>query len=187
MPGNLALTLTALAAGLALALIAALARPTTQTSAGPNLNVEEQAFVTLINNYRQANGLRPLAIDWEMQSSSGRMSNDVGVEAYFSHTDSLGRSPWTRMCAFDYCDDTWMAENIAAGYSTASEVFTAWKSSPGHNANMLSSNYVAMGISRVFVSGSPYGWYWTNDFGGVQSDASALSGGETTTTPTPVP
>jgi uncharacterized protein YkwD len=31
------------------------------------------------------------------------------------------------MCAFEYCYDTWMGENIAAGYSTASDVFTAWK------------------------------------------------------------
>jgi uncharacterized protein YkwD len=69
MPRKLALTLTALAAVLALALAATLARPTTQTSAAPNLNVEEQAFVVLINNYRQANGLGPLAFDWEMQSS----------------------------------------------------------------------------------------------------------------------
>jgi uncharacterized protein YkwD len=181
--GNLALTLTALAAGVALTLAAALARPTTQTSAAPNLNVEEQAFVVLINNYRQANGLGPLALDWEMQSSSDWMSNDTGVKSYFSHTDSLDRNPWTRMCAFEYCYDTWMGENIAVGYSTASDVFTAWKSSRDHNVNMLGPNYVAMGISRVFVAGGPYDWYWVNDFGGVQSNASAPSGGGSTRTP----
>jgi uncharacterized protein YkwD len=81
------------------------------------------------------------------------------------------------MCDFEYCFDTWMGENIAAGYSTASDIFTAWKNSPDHNANMLSSNYVAMGISRVYIAGSPYGWYWANDFGGVHSNASAPSGG----------
>jgi uncharacterized protein YkwD len=126
----------------------------------------------------------PLALDWEMQSSSDWMSNDAGLKASFSHTDSLGRSPWTRMCAFDYCDDTWMGENIAAGYTTASDVFTAWKNSPDHNANMLSSNFIAMGISRVYLSGSPFGWYWTNDFGGVKSTASARSGGGSSSTPT---
>jgi uncharacterized protein YkwD len=184
MPRKLALTLTALAAGLALALVFALARPAAQTSADPNLDTEEQAFITLINNYRQANGLGPLAIDWEMQGSSDWMSNDMGVKAYFSHTDSLGRDPWTRMCAFGYCYNTWMGENIAAGYTTASDVFTAWKNSPGHNANMLGSNYVAMGISRVYVSGSPYGWYWTNDFG-VQSNAAPAAA--PTNTPAPAP
>jgi uncharacterized protein YkwD len=163
----------------ALTLAAAIAGPATQTSAAPNLNVEEQAFIVLINNYRQANSLGPLALDWEMQSSSEWMSNDTGVKSYFSHTDSLDRNPWTRMCAFEYCYDTWMGENIAAGYSTASDVFTAWKNSPDHKANMLNSDYVAMGISRVFVAGSPFGWYWTNDFGGVESNASTPSGGST--------
>jgi uncharacterized protein YkwD len=185
MPRKLALALTALAAGLALVIVFALAHPTAQTSADPNLDTEEQAFVTLINDYRQANGLGPLAIDWEMQSSSDWMSNDMGVKAYFSHTDSLGRDPWTRMCAFGYCYNTWMGENIAAGYTTASDVFTAWKNSPGHNANMLGSNYIAMGISRVYVTGSPYGWYWTNDFGGVQSNAAPPTGPTNTPTPTP--
>jgi uncharacterized protein YkwD len=97
-----------------------------------------------------------------------------------SHTDSLGRDAWTRICDFEYCYDTWVGENIAAGYSTAIDVFTAWKNSPDHNSNMLSSNYVAMGISRVYIAGSPYGWYWTNDFGGVQSNASAPSGSSST-------
>ena len=40
-------------------------------------------------------------------------------KAYFSHTDSLGRDPWTRMCYFGYCYNTWKGENIAAGYVTA--------------------------------------------------------------------
>lgn len=81
MSRKLVLALAALAAGMALALAAALAHPTTQTSAAPNFNVEEQAFVVLINNYRQVNGLGPLALDWEMQSSSDWMSNDTGVKS----------------------------------------------------------------------------------------------------------
>ena len=176
MSRKLAVT-TALIAGFAICTLVALAMSARATSADPQLDSEEQSFVTLINSYRAQNGLGPLSIDWEMQASSDWMSNDMGVKAYFSHTDSLGRDPWTRMCAFDYCNDTWMGENIAAGYSTASDVFTAWKNSPGHNANMLNSNYIAMGISRTYVVGSPFGWYWTNDFGGVRSNSPAGSGG----------
>ena len=81
-----------------------------------------------------------------------------------------------RLCTFNYGYNTWMGENLGAGYRTASEAFTGWKDSPGHNANMLGPNYTAMGISRRFVSGSPHGWYWTNEFGGVQGKASAPRG-----------
>ncbi len=162
--------------GFALAFIVSPGHPHAGALAAPKLGTQEQAFVALINGYRQENGLQPLTVDWELQSSSDWMSNDTGVKSYFSHTDSLGRNPWTRMCAFDYCYDTSVGENLAAGYRTASEVFTAWKNSPDHNANMLGSNYITMGISLVHVSDSPYGWYWTNDFGGVRSDASAPTG-----------
>ena len=49
---------------------------------------------------------------------------------------------------------------------TAAAVFQGWKNSPGHNANMLSANFKVLGVSLVYVSGSPYGSYWTTDFGG---------------------
>ena len=206
MPRTLALSLIAAAAGVALAAVLAFAGPAARTSADPNLDSEEQTFVTLINNYRAQNGLGPLSIDWEMQASADWMSTDMGINGYFDHYDhctgdcvnghqysaSVSRSPWTRMCTFGYCYNTWMAENIAAGYSTAQGVFTAWQNSPGHNANMLGAHYIAMGIARVYVPGSPYGWYWTNDFGGVQSNAAGPAGGNGATntpssTPSPAP
>jgi uncharacterized protein YkwD len=186
MPRKLTVT-TALIVALAICTFVALARSASPASADPQLDSEEQAFVTLINNYRAQNGLGPLSIDLEMQASSDWMSNDMGVNAYFSHTDSLGRDPWTRMCAFGYCYNTWMGENIAAGYNTAQSVFTAWQNSPGHNANMLGAHYTAMGISRVFTAGSPYGWYWTNDFGGVNSNAAPPGSATPTPAPTPTP
>jgi uncharacterized protein YkwD len=178
MPRKLILTLGGALGGLIAALVFALAMPAASTSADPQLDPEEQAFVTLINNYRAQNSLGALSIDWEMQASSDWMSADMGQKAYFSHTDSGGRSPWTRMCSFGYCYNTWMGENIAAGFSTAQSVFTAWQ-------NSLGSNYTAMGISRVYTAGSPYGWYWTNDFGGVNSNSSPPS--DNTATPTASP
>jgi uncharacterized protein YkwD len=177
----------ALIAGLAICLFVALTRSASPASADPQLDSEEQAFVTLINTYRSQNGLGPLSIDWEMQASSDWMSADMGQKGYFSHTDSLGRDPWTRMCDFGYCYNTWKGENIAAGYATAQSVFTAWQNSPGHNANMLGANYTAMGISRVYTGGSPYGWYWTNDFGGVNSNAPPPGSATPTSTPTHTP
>jgi hypothetical protein len=60
-----------------------------------------------------------------------------------------------------------MAENIAAGNSTAQATFEQWRNSSGHNANMLHSNMRTIGIGRAFVAGSPYGWYWTTEFGSI--------------------
>jgi uncharacterized protein YkwD len=177
-----ALALFALALALAIGIGGA-----STTSADPQLDSEEQQFVTLINNYRAQNGLGPLAIDWELQASADWMSDDLGRNAYFSHTDSLNRDPWTRMCDFGYCYNTYKGENIAGGFTTAQAAFTAWQNSPGHNANMLGSHYTVMGIARVYTAGSPYSWYWTNDFGGQASGAAPPGGSTSTPTRSPTP
>jgi uncharacterized protein YkwD len=173
----------ALALVVAFAAMAVAARPESTEATTP-LTSEEQAFLTLINNYRQQNGLGTLTVDTKLQDASEWMSIDMGVNAYFSHTDSLGRDPWARMAAFGYNYNTWKGENLAAGTSSAQTAFNLWKDSPGHNANMLGANYTAIGIARRYTAGSPYSWYWTTDFGGFLSSPMPP---QSSTTPTPAP
>src|SRR5437764_11004248 len=63
----------------------------------PTLDAEQSAFVILINNYRAQNGAGPLQVSVTLQQSSQWMSGDMAAKNYFSHTDSLGRDPFTRM------------------------------------------------------------------------------------------
>ncbi len=133
------------------------------------LDSEEQAFLTLINNYRQANGLGSLSLNGELNAAADWMSKDMAAKDYFSHTDSLGRDPFQRMAAFGYNYNTWKGENLAAGVDTAQAALGLWKGSPGHNANMLNPNFKVIGIARAYGDGSTYGWYWTTDFGGQGS------------------
>ncbi len=143
--------------------------------------------MTLINDYRAENGLGPLSVDPSLQAASEWMSTDLGEQNYFSHTDSLGRSPWDRMCDFNYCHNTWKAENIAAGYDTAEAAFDGWRNSPGHNSNMLGENYLVMGIALVYTPGSTYGYYWTNDFGGYVAEPPPPPAPTSTPSPDPTP
>lgn len=138
---------------------------------------EEQAFLGLINNYRAQNGKGALTLSTNLNRAATWMAADMGAKGYFSHTDSLGRSPSTRAQNCDYPSGA--GENIAAGgaWSSASAAFQAWKNSSGHNANMLNGSYTKIGISRVYTAGSPYGWYWVTDFGLVNDGTS--SGGST--------
>jgi hypothetical protein len=140
--------------------------PVDETAVSAALDSEEQAFLALINDYRQQNGRVPLVPEAATEAAAVWMSGDLGANAYFSHTDSLGRSPWTRMCDFGYCYATSKGENIAGGTGSAQIAFNLWKDSPGHNANMLNSTFRVIGIGRVYTPGSPFGWYWTTDFGG---------------------
>jgi uncharacterized protein YkwD len=131
----------------------------------------EREFLTLINNYRQQNGLQPLASSRALNIASYKHSKDMGERRYFSHTTPEGLAPWDRMAAEGYTYNTHKAENIAAGQPTAQQVFDGWSSSSGHNQNMLNPNLRVIGIGRVAVPGSPYGIYWTTKFGG-HADAS---------------
>lgn len=146
------------------------------------LDTEEQAFLTLINNYRQQNGLAALQASVSLTTAAKWMSGDMAQKNYFSHTDSLGRDPFTRMRAFNYNYNTYMGENIAAGYSDAANTFAQWKNSSGHNANMLNPNYKVIGVGRVANASSAYRYYWTTDFGGYVDQVISSSG-----PPTPPP
>ena len=131
-----------------------------------SLDGEESAFLTLINQYRQANGKPALTLNQNLISSSKWLSGDMASKNYFDHKDSQGRDPFTRMSDFGYGLNTYKAENIAAGFTTAAQALEGWKNSPGHNANMLNANYKVIGIGRAYNSDSTYKWYWTTDFGG---------------------
>lgn len=128
---------------------------------------EELAFLTYINNHRAAYGLGPLTLSNSLYVASEGHSYDMGTRNYFAHNDPQGVTPWDRIRYAGYTYNTYLGENIAAGYATAHDVFVAWRASPGHNTNMLSANFRAIGIGRYYVPGSTYGWYWTTDFGGV--------------------
>jgi uncharacterized protein YkwD len=109
--------------------------------AQPTLDAEQTAFLTLINNYRAANGAGPLQVSIALQNAAQWMSGDLAAKNYFSHTDSLGRDAFSRMAAFGYAYPTPLGENIAAGNSSAQSTFDQWKASSGHNANMLNAEH----------------------------------------------
>jgi len=141
---------------------------------------EELTFAHLLNGYRVSQGLQPLLISDALSESGDRHSSDMGKYAFFAHATQgsdwfpIGASPWDRMAASGYNFSTYKGENIAAGHTTAEAVFEDWKGSPSHAVNMLSPNFRVVGISLVYVDGSPYRYYWTTDFGGYV-DPSAIA------------
>jgi len=161
---------------LAFTLLALAVMPVASSSADvgdPVLDAEEQALCTQINQYRAANGVAPLRVAVSLSTASDWMSNDMATKNYFSHTDSLGRTFSTRLKAFGYTFMTTRGENLAAGHETAGGTFSQWRRSTGHNANMLSSSFKVIGISRAYSPLSRYKHYWTTDFGGYSDQSIA--------------
>lgn len=151
------------------------------------LDADERAFIDLLNAYRASNGLGAVSVDTALVRAATWMSIDLSSRSTFSHTDSLGRSPWTRM---PDCGVTAPGgENIAAGTPLASPsaVFEAWKNSPGHNAIMLGQDFTRVGVARHTAPGSLYGVYWTLTFGYGEPSAPAPTPTPTPLPPTPTP
>ncbi|MGK2966429.1 MAG: CAP domain-containing protein [Tepidiformaceae bacterium] len=146
----------------------------TVSTAEISLNTEELAFLTLINQYRAQNGRAPLTAVTSLNRAAAWHANDMIQKGYFAHNEPSGRSWSTRITNCGYPTGGYRGENIAAGFSSASSVFNAWKNSSGHNRNMLSASFTKIGIGKV-------GSYWTTDFGSVNDTANAVAA---TSTPT---
>jgi uncharacterized protein YkwD len=137
-----------------------------EAEAGPRINKAERKVLSQINRYRASRGLRRLRVNGRLTRAAEWMSRDMGRHHRFSHTDSRGRSPFGRIAAFGYPSrNTWRGENLAAGNPSPRGAFMQWRNSPAHDANMRGRYYRSIGIARVRVPGSPYGWYWTTTFG----------------------
>ncbi len=156
---------------------------TARAQAAVSYSDQELAFINLLNNYRSTNGLQPLLLSDMITEACDRHNSDMAKYSFFNHYSlasdwfAYNASPWDRMAMSGYAFNTSMAENIAAGQTTAAQVFDAWKNSAGHNTNMLGAAYKVIGVSLVIVPGSPYTCYWTTDFGGYV-DATAHTPGQ---------
>lgn len=166
----------ALLAWVGFSLVANVGAAPVNCSADPTLQPVEAEFLRLLNDYRAANGAGPLVNSPTMSRAAQWMANDLAAHpALFDHTDSTGRSFYQRMPDCGVVGPA--GENIAGGQPSAAGTLAQWKSSPGHNANMLLPGWRSIGIG--FAVGGAFGVSWVTDFGSVlQPDVP---------TPTPTP
>ncbi len=124
----------------------------------------EYEVLSLVNEERNDDGLHNLSWNQNLFASARAHSEDMANQDYFSHTGLDGRTPDQRIADAGY-DARLTGENIAAGYSTPTEVMAGWMTSPGHRANILDVDYCEIGVGYGYNSSSYYGYYWTQNFG----------------------
>jgi uncharacterized protein YkwD len=133
----------------------------------------ESQVLTLVNQRRAAGATcggvakppaRALTLDTRLRCAARKHSRDMGTNNFMSHTGSNGSTPWQRITAAGYTY-TSAAENIAAGYATASAVVNGWMASTGHCNNIMNPNLVHLGVGYFYAPASTYKHYWTQDFG----------------------
>ncbi|AFS77422.1 putative sporulation protein YkwD [Gottschalkia acidurici 9a] len=125
-----------------------------------NVSSIESEVVRLVNVERSKQGLAPLKMSAELSKVARTKSQDMADKNYFSHTSPTYGSPFDMMKQFGIKYNT-AGENIAKGYDSAQSVVTGWMNSPGHRANILSSNFGTIGVGYVEKNGTTY---WTQMF-----------------------
>jgi len=104
--------------------------------------------VSMTNSERAKAGLGTLSVNGALTSAATAKANDMFAKGYFAHTSPDGRTPWDFIAGSGY-DYVYAGENLAIGYSSASELMSAWMNSPTHRDNILSSKFREIGIAVV--------------------------------------
>ncbi len=95
-------------------------------------------FIALLNADRAAAGLSQISVTSTLDSDA--LESAKAVAANYSH-DSIVRTHGVNRA------------NIGEGYSSVSDIYTAWKNSPGHWAAMIDANLQYCSVAK-------YGNYW---------------------------
>lgn len=125
-----------------------------------NASSIQSEVLRLVNIERSKVGLSSLKLSNELSSVATKKSQDMADNNYFSHTSPTYGSPFDMMKQFGI-KYTNAGENIAQGYSSAEAVMNGWMNSPGHKANILSSDFGTLGVGYVNKGGTTY---WTQMF-----------------------
>lgn len=136
------------------------------TSGEPSSNCATgivQDLFALVNASRAAEGRGPLSCDEGLGRAAQLHAEDMCALNYFSHTSDDGRTFDQRIRAQGVSAGA-MAENIAAGSSTAAQVHQRWMNSPGHRANIMNGQYQRMGVGFKPCSTAQYSHYWVETF-----------------------
>ena len=90
-------------------------------------------------------------------------AQDMAAHSYIGHKGSDGSMPADRATRAGY---TWVsvAENVAAGQTTAEEVVNKWLASPGHCANLMTPRYSDTGVAYAVNPAGEKGIYWVQVF-----------------------
>lgn len=107
-----------------------------------------------INAIRVENGLNELIWDNNLETVANVRSKEISI--VFSHTRPNGKAWYTVNSTIQG------GENLAYGFSTATDVVDGWMDSPSHRDNILYDEFRTIAISVYKVDGN---YYWAQAFG----------------------
>ncbi|MGD1854578.1 MAG: CAP domain-containing protein [Leptolyngbyaceae cyanobacterium] len=142
-----------------------------KTACSTELKAIFQNLIDETNQVRHAHGVGLLKFSYKLGQAAQGHTEDMAARDYFAHHSPDGLSTIaSRINATGY-KFSLAAENLAAGYYSATDVVTDWLNSPGHRENLLNPEFTDVGFGLFFdtVPGvAPqvtFENYWAQEFG----------------------
>lgn len=121
-------------------------RTTLPSVLGTFSDISQEQLLLLTNQKRQENGLSPLSLNQQLSNAAAGKANNMFSQNYWAHNSPDGKTPWVFIKGAGY-NYIYAGENLARGFTNASDVINAWMASPEHRKNMLSANYQNVGYA----------------------------------------
>jgi uncharacterized protein YkwD len=136
----------------------------TPLPAGSHSSEMSAQAVSVLNDYRDSLGLRPLTVDPQLTLAADRYAKLMADTNWWScrcdvHTGPDGSSPGGRLAAAGFTG-RFAGEALAGGQATGQDVITMWLNSPPHRAIVLSASATHIGIGYYFMPGHWPGQHW---------------------------
>ncbi|MBO6507703.1 MAG: CAP domain-containing protein [Roseibium sp.] len=121
--------------------------------------VSSSQMLSMLNAYRQQNGLPALRHDPKLDQVSQKMarhiaerdSMDTWAHSAFGLSQRLDKARYANYAA---------AENLGAGYADLPAAFRGWQGSEGHNKNLLNPYVTRVGIARTNRNTGTWRNFW---------------------------
>ena len=130
----------------------------------PAADTASDTVVVRTNLERNKLGLSQLARSNRLMRAAQIQADQMAAALTMSHDLPRARYPGIedrfKAVGYDYAAS---GENVAAGYPSAAAVVAGWMTSPGHRANITSTNYAEMGAG--VATGKNGRRYWAEVFG----------------------
>lgn len=139
----------------------------------------EKKVLKKINDFRKERNLNPVEFQEDLNRSAAWMSADQGKQNKMSHKDSKNRNIEERVkdCGYTFAE---IRENVGENTNDADAIFTAWRKSDDHRANMLCASCTQIGIAEDKK-------YWTLNIGSPLASVPSEEPEEDEKTETPNP
>lgn len=105
-------------------------------------------IISLTNDLRKSKGVQTLTKNNLLETAAINKAQDMLVQQYFAHVgpDSRSLKNWLVDVGYDY---RMAGENLALGFSSATDVMAAWQNSPTHYANLVDPDFTQIGVGAV--------------------------------------